>query len=111
MLLRTPEGKKLVVNLQVDECLYDAPHNPTNTGTRYTSGTDLYAHKSRSGNIYFYSYDWSMWQGTEDSYTLLTEDETKDFLLNKASISGHVADGINDSVVEKYFPDLFDEDA
>lgn len=108
MLLMTPENKRVVVEVSTDECLYDAPHNPPNTGLQFTSGTDLYAHKARSGKVYFYTYHWSMWQGSEDSYELFDFDDAKDFLLERATIAGHVAAGINQSLVEKYFPGLFD---
>ena len=39
-ILRTPEGKKIVIRPREDVCLHDAPHNPPNTGTAYTNGTD-----------------------------------------------------------------------
>jgi hypothetical protein len=111
MLLMTPEGKKVVVDLKGDATLYDAPHNPPNTGTRYTSGTDLMVHKARSGNNYFYTYSWSMWQGSEDSYTLLTENEAREFILTRSQMAGHIANGVNESICLEYFPNLFDEDA
>ena len=110
-LLRTPEGKKVVVNAREDACLYAAPHNPPNTGTSYTSGTDLHYHVSRSGNKYFYTYSWSMWQGTEVSYELLTEDDAREFILDRAIRHGYVADGIIESRCLELWPDLFSEDA
>lgn len=110
-LLMTPDGKKVQADITKDERLYDAPHNPPNTGTAYTSGTDLYVHKARSGKTYFYTHFWSMWQGTDSSYELLTEDEAKEFILDKAQGAGYVAGGVMDDACEKYFPGIFDEDA
>ena len=109
-ILRTPEGKKIVIRPREDVCLHDAPHNPPNTGTRYISGTDLYAHKARSGKIYFYTYSWSMWQGSQDNYQLLTDEEAREFILHKAEGTGY--EGLNDhDLAEEYFPHIFDEDA
>ena len=112
MVLLTAENKRVVVNTSTDVCLFDAPHNPANTGTRYTSGTDYYAHTARSGKIYFYSYSWSMWQGTIDEYELVEPDEMRQILLVKSGKAGW--DGLRDSEKEKaerYFPGIFDEDA
>jgi len=81
-ILKTPEGKVVRINTKTDVCLYNAPHNPPNTGTSYTTGVDLYAHKARSGQIYFYKYAWSMWQGESSSTWLITK-EAIDFVLDK----------------------------
>lgn len=111
-ILMTPEGKKVMINKKEDVALYESPVNPPNTGTRYTSGTDLYAHKARSGKLYFYEYHWSMWEGTEESYNLLTEDEAKKFLLEVATMTGYAClSGSEKAMAEEYFPGLFDEDA
>jgi hypothetical protein len=110
IILMTPEGKKVAINPAVDPEIHSAPHNPPNTGTSYTSGTDLLAHKARSGKVYFYTYHWSMWQGSQDSYQLLTEAEAKQFLLDLAEGTGY--NGLSDRErAEEYFPGLFDEDA
>ena len=112
IVLKTPEGKKVVVDISNDECLYESPHNPPNTGTRYTSGTDLYAHKALSGAIYFYSYDWSMWQGTEAEFALMTDEEMKGALLERASDAGHGSISDNERErIERHFPGIFEEDA
>ena len=112
IVLMTPEGKKVVVNRSTDEQLYDSPNNPPNTGTRYTAGVDLYAHKARSGTWYYYTYAWSMWQGHEDEFTLVTEDEAKGFILEKAAEAGHGAMNTGEmEICEKHFPGVFDEDA
>jgi len=111
-ILRTPEGKKVVINPREDERLYDAPRNPPNTGTAYTSGTDLYRHVARSGNAYYYTYSWSMWQGSEASYELIDEDEVKEFLLDKAQCTGvGRISGAEWNRAEELFPGLFSEDA
>jgi len=110
-ILMTPDGKKVVITPEKDVRLYNAPHNPPNTGTSYTAGIDLYAHKARSGTVYFYTYHWSMWQGTESYYNLVTESQARDFILGKASATCLVADGIYDSAAEEYFPGLFKENA
>lgn len=106
-ILMTPEGKKVVINKKNDKELYGAPVNPPNTGTRYTSGTDLYAHKSRSGNWYYYTYSWSMWQGEESSYELISEGEAREFILSRTNARG----SIDEDLAEELFPGIFEEDA
>lgn len=111
-VLRTDDNKKVVINRKTDECLYLAPRNPPNTGLSYTSGVDLYMHIAKSGKRYFYLYHWSMWQGTEPYYELITEDEAKEFLLKKAGLSGWSA--LTESEIKRaneLFPSIFDEDA
>jgi hypothetical protein len=112
IVLKTPEGKKVVCNTGTDEILYKAPINPPNTGTAYTRGTDLYTHVSRSGNRYFYFRHWSMWQGEEGSYELISSEEAKNFLLDK--MHGGYWAGLEDSELERakeLFPDFLEEDA
>ena len=112
LILMTPEGKKVAINPKADVEIYDAPRNPPNTGTTYTSGTDLLAHKARSGKVYFYTYHWSMWEGSQSGYELLTDEEAKKFLLEKAQGTGY--NGLGNSGkerAEEYFPGIFDEDA
>jgi len=55
---------------------------------RYTRGTDLYRHVAKSGKEYFYLYHWSLWQGEESSYELISREEAEEFLLKKARLSG-----------------------
>ncbi len=83
-LLMTPEGKKVLIDTNSDIILYDAPHNPPNTGTAYTSGTDLFIHRARSGTNYFYAYYWSMWEGEGSRRELVSEDQAKKFILEKS---------------------------
>lgn len=111
-ILMTPEGKKVVTSRE-DVELYDAPHNPPNTGTAFLSGTDLRVHKARSGNLYYYTYHWSMWQGSSDYYELVSEDEAKAFILEKeTSHSYHERNGVNsDAVMNLWGSNFFDEDA
>lgn len=89
-VLMTPEGKRVVVSVKTDLELYAAPRNPPNTGTGYTTGTDLHYHKSRNDNDYFYLYHWSMWQGSGNSYELISKQEAIDFMLEKM---GGIDDG------------------
>ena len=112
IVLKTPEGKKVVVSIKEDNCLYESPNNPPNTGSSYTRGTDLYAHKARSGTMYYYSYSWSMWQGEEASYQLMTPDEMREALIGAAGYSGpgRMSDGEREDILN-YFPGIFDEDA
>ena len=107
-ILTTPEGGRAVVDLQEDIVLYSAPRNPPNTGLAYTRGTDLYMHSSRAGRKYFYVHRWSMWQGEQPSFELISEDAAKNFILQRATNHGYVADGIRvDNCKEVFGEDLF----
>ena len=111
-VLRSPEGKKVVIDPETDAKLYDAPVNPPNTGTQYLTGVDLYTHKARSGNAYFYLHGWSMWQGSEDTFTLIDRDEAEAFLIEKAGLSGYA--GLDAHEIEravKYGFEIYKEDA
>ena len=111
IVLKTPDGKKVVVNRNTDECLYRAPQN-VNIGVDTTRGTDLYRHVSRKGNVYYYFYHWSMWQGETCVYTLIDEEEAKEFLLKLASKPYPVGLGDGERKrAEELFPDIFVEDA
>jgi hypothetical protein len=112
-VLMTPENKKVVINPKTDEKLYDAPVNPPNTGINYTAGVDLYRHVSRSGKAYYYTYAWSMWQGTPDEYTLIDDLAAKQFLLKIAGIDNEWV-YLSEKEVKRaseLFPGIFEEDA
>jgi len=113
MLLLTDDRKKVKIDMDKDTRLYSAPVNPPNTGTSYTSGRDLYMHKSRSGKIFFYIYSWSMWQGVDSTFELISEEEAKDFILEKACCFGHEALSWVEIEQAKHFfgVDIFDENA
>lgn len=113
MVLKTPENKKVVINPKTDEKIYNAPSNPPNTGTNYTAGTDLYRHVARSGKAYYYTYSWSMWQGTPSHYKLITDEEAKQFLLEIAGINNEwvYLSASEEKRAKELFPDIFDEDA
>ena len=111
-VLITKEQKRVIVDIQTDSCLYKSPVNPPNTGTDYTRGTDLYAHRARSGNMYFYLRHWSLWQGEGSNLELISRDEAENFLLEKAGLSGFAA--MEESEIEKAIElgfDLFEETA
>lgn len=82
---QTPDGKRVVCDSDDDVLVYDAPNNPPNTGTRYTRGTDIYAHTAKSGNHYFYAYSWSMWQGEESTADLWTKEQVEEFIIDRMS--------------------------
>ena len=111
--LRTDDNKIVKINPTEDVQLYDAPRNPPNTGTEYTRGTDLYSHKARSGNWYFYTDSWSMWQGEEGGYSLISDDEAAEFLIDKAGLSGHgaLSDTEKARAIEIFARDIFEETA
>ena len=112
VVLMTPEQKKVVVNLSADECLYESPRNPPAKGSPVSSGTDLYAHKAQSGTIYFYTCAWSMMKGSKPEINLVSEEDAKKFLIERAGLAGfeYLLDKKGEHL-EKYFPGIFEEDA
>jgi hypothetical protein len=110
-VLKTPDGKKVNVDIKEDECLYNAPRN-INCGEDTTRGIDLYRHVSRKGNAYYYKVEWSMWQGEGCYYELVSEDEAKEFLLDKAELAYPI--GLTQDEMKRaqeLFPNIFEEDA
>lgn len=112
-ILITEEGKRVQITPSEDVCLYYAPHNPPNTDTSYTRGTDLHAHKARSGQWYFYFYSWSMWQGEQSGYTLASRQEAIEFMQGKATCTGHEEPSTSEMerAVEIFGEDIFSENA
>lgn len=106
------DGKRVVCDTDTDVQIYDAPHNPPNTGTRYTRGSDLYAHKAKSGQVYFYARHWSMWQNEEETVNLLTPDEVREFFAERMNgdFHGRPADS-EIAALADYGIDLFEETA
>jgi hypothetical protein len=104
------EGGSVVLDSKQDETIYQAPQNPPNTGTAYTRGTDLKLHISRKGRKFFYLLHWSMWQGEEDSIELISEQEAKDFLIQKTQSKGWEAPTEDElKRVQELFTDLLEE--
>jgi len=112
MIFLTEDGKKIIADMETDVRLYKSPVNPPNTGTRYTRGTDLYAHTTKNGSNYFYIYSWSMWQGEESRVSLISTDDAQAFIADRTSAQGPTLlnqDEIATALL--FFPDLFEEDA
>ena len=111
-VLRTQDDKKVVIDVKKDTVLYSAPVNPPNTGNKYTSGTDLLAHQTKSGNVYFYFHYWSMWQGAEDEFELCSKPIAEAFLVRKAGQAGWAALVENEIELAKEFGiDIMEETA
>jgi len=112
-ILLTEDGKRVQINPRQDVKLYDAPNNPPNTGTAYTRGVDLYAHKARSGQWYFYFFSWSMWQGEGSGYTLASRENAILFLQEKATCTGwaELSKSDMERATEVFKEDVFSEDA
>ena len=72
--------KRWIADTKEDEFLFGTPVNPPNTRTTYTRGTDLFVHRTKSGKVYLYFLDWSLWQGEEDRIREATVEEAQKFL-------------------------------
>jgi len=109
-ILTTQNGKTVKIDTDKDDCLYKAPVNPPNTGTDYTRGRDLYAHEAQSGRFYFYVHNWSMWEREQDHLFLISEEEAKNLILQKAGSAGwDELKKEEETRAKKYFPFLFKE--
>jgi len=110
---KTPDGKTVILDTSTDECLYRAARNPPNTGTAFTTGRDLYRHVSKSGKAYYYIYGWSMWAGDSPYIELISDEEAKEFLLQKAASASPYVKLSEDEWkrAEELFPGIFDENA
>ena len=111
-VLRTQDGKKVVIDVSKDKHLYRCPVNPPGSGTSGFTGTDLLAHTARSGNVYFYFHHWSMWQGSVDSFSLIDRNTAEEFLIEKAGLSGQY--GLDEREIEfakEFGFDLMEETA
>ena len=105
ILLMTPEGKKVVVSA-ADREIYGAPCDPPNFGT------DLRVHKARSGRLYYYLYNWSLWNSVGSSYKLLSEEQAKNFVLLKLGGSQWERDGVHEDAARALWgEDFLAEDA
>lgn len=108
----THDNKRIVCDTAVDDCIYDAPNNPPNTGTRYTRGTDIYAHRAKSGTVYFYGRNWSMWQGESETVELMTADDVKEFFASRLNGDYHARPADEEiAKLSDYGIDLFEETA
>lgn len=73
--IRLDDGSRVILSYQNDTVLYKAPQNPPNTRSTYTKGTDLLVHDTKNHGPVFYKYHWSMWQGSESWYEMITKEE------------------------------------
>lgn len=97
-IIVTQDNKRAILDTKTDECIYNAPHNPPNTGTQYTRGADLYVHKSKAGQEFFYLYCWSMWQGDEARIEYLSKDEAMTYLTEHVDSYN----GVDEEVLNRY---------
>lgn len=93
------DGEKIYVSIyRGDVRLYEAPPRP--------SGIDIYAHKSQSGTIYYYTCSWSL--AGSSRYSLIAPDEVQDRLIDLAGLPGD--DRLTDDemkTADQYFPGIF----
>lgn len=110
-VFRTEDGARYVVDIQKDTALYKAPENPPNTGSRYTSGIDLYVHETAHHGPQFYKYHWSMWQGSEDYYVPVSKEEATQFLEDMTGDYNDFPDADDVELCAKFGIKLLEETA
>lgn len=102
-VLKTPEGKKIVIDVNNDDCIYT---DPTNNNTR---GTDLHAHEAKSGKTFFYFYRWSQWENESTRTELCDIRDAEAFLIQRSG-EGLVTENEIETA-KQYGIDLLEETA
>jgi hypothetical protein len=110
-VFRLEDGTRFVADVRKDTALYQAPENPPNTGSRYTAGTNLYVHETKSHGNQFYKYRWSMWQGSESVYEYVTKEQAIEFLESVCGDYNGFPDSADTSMLKEYGIDLLEETA
>ena len=110
-IVEYPDGSTTVLNTATDAELYNSPRNPPNTGSRYTSGTDLQVHKTRNHGNQFYLVHWSMWQGTETTIEAITKELAINFLRESVGDYWDFPSDGDLEILKQYDIDLMEETA
>jgi len=106
------DGTRWIADTQTDEALYTAPHNPPNTGSAYTRGTDLFVHKTRSHGLRYYTRGWSMWQGEQpDIIVPITREEAEKFLVSHVGDYWNFPSDEENTKLKEYGFDILQETA
>jgi hypothetical protein len=118
-ILLTDDRKKVVINRFKDPCIYKCPRNIGGTDERMNDDNpnvictspycyDLYAHISRSGNVYFYYYR-PRW----DKYGLVDKEFARYEIIDLVTTENSMLlNGLDYEMAETYLgSDLFEEDA
>jgi hypothetical protein len=112
-IIRNNEGKRVVLDTTKDTILYAAPENPPNTGSKYTSGIDIYVHTTtKSKENFFYKKNWSMWQGVETTLEPFDDkEEAIEYLSDCVSDYWGWPDDADIELLKKYDIELLKEEA
>jgi len=81
--LNTADNKVVVVQPRSDKCLFAAPRISVIRDKKMMDGIDLFYHRSRSGNEYYYLFSWSMNPEIKPKYELISKDQADQFLAEK----------------------------
>lgn len=100
-VLLTDDGKKVVIDVNSDPCIYEASRGNA------TRGIDLHVHKAQSGKVFFYFYRWSQWENEDTDVDLCTKEYAEEFLINH---SGNITEHEIETAKE-YGIDLMEETA
>jgi hypothetical protein len=110
-IVKYDDGTTTVLNTEKDAELYNSPRNPPNTGSRYTSGTDLQVHQTKTHGNQFYLVNWSMWQGTEMTIEAISKEQAIDFLRDNVGDYWGFPDDGDLTTLKEYDIDLMEETA
>lgn len=96
------DGKTIVLDPTNDACLFSTYQPQGDNNSRWD---EYYAHRSRSGKIYFYDRYTTLWQGEFNSIRMLSVNEMKEILEGRAFTPDQ------EERILEYIPDFFEEDA
>jgi hypothetical protein len=107
-IVRTRDGKSLVINPEADTCIIRMPRPATRTGTDYLQGEDLYMTTDATGDRHFYVISWTAWsRDNKESYRVITTEQKDQFIRDQVKKAGKI--GLDPDVadrIEKFFPGL-----
>lgn len=99
-----------IIDTKADKKLGTAPKVSSN-GSTYWSGYDLQYHVTATMHVVYYKHYWSLDVNEHDDIVVLTEDEMKLNIVNKA-IKYELSDYVLDfETIEAFWPTLLDETA
>lgn len=106
-IIRAEKGT-VIFDTAVDTLLYASPCKDKDT--HFVRGTDLYAHTSKSGNIYYYLLDWAMWHGEEGPIRPITQEDAVKFLQDRVGDSSGFPNDEQMKLLEQYnLSSIFEE--
>jgi hypothetical protein len=98
-VVRTDKGT-VILDTATDVVLYATPCKDKDP--RFVRGTDMYVHRSKAGNIYYYLQDWAQWHAEEGPIRVVTQEEAIKFLQDRVGDGSGFPDERQMKLLEEY---------